>query len=168
MKATLKFEDGRQIAIEFIEESLKPIEKPVKKTGYERDALHNIYYLANMIGEIDSLYDDSPHDDLIYQAGNYYSDKRIAENNARADTLLRKLRRFAVEHRKKKLDWNNGNQIKYSICFNHITNRLEHSIVNYRRSFGTIYFDSEETTFAAIEEFKDELIWYFTEYKDSL
>ena len=33
---------------------------------------------------------------------------------------------------------------------------------------GTILFDSEETAQAAIDEFHDELIWYFTEYKDSL
>ena len=34
--------------------------------------------------------------------------------------------------------------------------------------FGGIYFDTESAVSLAIETFHDELIWYFTEYKDSL
>ena len=166
MKAILKLNDGREIAVDVSEETLKQIEKPVKKTGYERVEL--IYYLANMIGEIDSLYDNSPHDDLMYQAGNYYSDKTIAENNAKADTLLRKLRRFAVEHREKELDWGDTNTDKYSIGYSQDVHKLEVYSSRWVRGFGEIYFDTKETAEAAIEEFKDELIWYFTKYKDSL
>ena len=36
------------------------------------------------------------------------------------------------------------------------------------RDFGVIYFDLGETANAAIDEFRDELIWYFTEYKEGL
>ena len=39
--------------------------------------------------------------------------------------------------------------------------------MNIKESF-EIYFDSQETAGRVIEEFKDELTWYFTEYKDSL
>lgn len=166
MKATLKLEDGREIAVEFIEESLKPIEKPVKKTGYERVKL--IYYLANMIGEIDSLYDNSPHDDNLYKSGNYYSDKTVAENNARANVLKRKLLRFAVEHRKQKLDWDDTNIDKYTIGYGQDDHRLKVYSTRWARGFGEIYFDKKEIAEIAIEKFKDELIWYFTEYKDSL
>lgn len=38
----------------------------------------------------------------------------------------------------------------------------------YYRYHGIIYFDSGEAAQLAIETFHDELIWYFTEYKDSL
>ena len=38
----------------------------------------------------------------------------------------------------------------------------------YAKHFGAIHFDSEETANAAMDKFHDELIWYFTEYKDSL
>lgn len=121
-----------------------------------------------MIGEIDSLYDHSLHDDLIYQAGNYYSDKTIAENNARADTLMRKLRRFAVEHNEEKLDWDSVAQSKFFIAFNYDEGNFEIDEDTWYRLLGGIYFDEYTTAQAAIEEFKDELIWYFTEYKDSL
>lgn len=168
MKATLTLFDGREIAVDISEEILKEIEQPIKKTGYERVKSNDIYYLANMIGEIDSLYDNSLHDNLIYQAGNYYSDKIIAENNARADTLLRKLRRFAVEHRERALDWNDTDTDKYSIGYSQDDRRLNVYSIRWVRGFGEISFDKKETAEIAIEKFKDELIWYFTEYKDSL
>ena len=168
MKATLKLEDGREIAVDVSEETLKQIEKPVKKTGYERVKLNDIYYLANTIGEIDGLYDNSLHNDLVYQAGNYYSDKTVAENNARADILMRNLRRFAVEHRERELDWKKNNFHKWSIEYNYDSKELYSDWSRaLRRLFG-IYFDTKEAADTAIEEFKDELIWYFTEYKDSL
>ena len=47
-------------------------------------------------------------------------------------------------------------------------NELRVSFVFCTRNFGVIHFDSEETVNAAIDKFHDELIWYFTEYKDSL
>ena len=37
---------------------------------------------------------------------------------------------------------------------------------DYHRGFNIT--EEEETAQAAIDEFRDELIWYFTEYKDSL
>ena len=47
-------------------------------------------------------------------------------------------------------------------------NDLEATFTFVGRVFGIIYFDSEEAVNTAIDEFHDELIWYFTEYKDSL
>ena len=44
-------------------------------------------------------------DDLRFATANYYSSKEVARNNARADKLMRQLRRFAVENRKGKIDW---------------------------------------------------------------
>ena len=43
------------------------------------------------------------------------------------------------------------------------------SILNaFTKYFGGIYFDTAEAANLAISTFRDELIWYFTEYKDSL
>ena len=38
----------------------------------------------------------------------------------------------------------------------------------YYRYYGIIYFDSVQIAQLAINTFHDELVWYFTEYKDSL
>ena len=115
--------------------------------------------------------DIDEHDDLdniIYEAANYYSSRTVAENNARADKLMRQLRRFAVEHREKELIWNDIMQRKYSIMFEHIDRKIYVSDISTMKYFGNIYFDSHSTAQLAIDTFHDELMWYFTEYKDSL
>ena len=111
-------------------------------------------------------------DNGLYDAANYYSDETVAKNNARADTLYRKLRRFAVEHRVHTLDWKISFQQKWYIYYDYCGRMGGDNlcVACYReiRDFGNISFDSQKTAEAAIKEFKDELIWYFTEYKDSL
>ena len=52
--------------------------------------------------------------------------------------------------------------------YDYENNELNVSFVFRSRKFGVIYFDLGETANAAIDEFRDELIWYFTEYKESL
>ena len=103
-----------------------------------------------------------------YEGANYYSDRTVAENNARADKLYRQLRRFAVEHRKKEIDWDNENMYKFFFYYIHKEDKFEVLTSYLCQDYGNIYFDSEEAARLAIETFKDELIWYFTEYKDSL
>ena len=168
MKATLKLEDGWEITVDVNEETLKQIEKPVKKTGYGRVAKGDTFYYSYASGVGKGRDSYKTVDDALYKTASYYSDKTVAEHNARADTLMRKLRRFAVEHRKRELDWWNNSQSKYEIYYYYKDKEIKVAEYIAYRDFGNIYFDTIETAKAAIEEFKDELIWYFTEYKDSL
>lgn len=172
MKATLEIK-GEKVPVEITGEELdrvlKMLEKLVKKTGYERVNKGELYYSMNNCGFVDSLEDTNcEYEDTIFDNGNYYSDEAVAENNARADILMRKLRRFAVEHRQKELDWNNTNIYKHLIYYSIESHDIMVGISSLSKGFGQIYFDSAEIAQAAINEFKDELIWYFTEYKDSL
>lgn len=168
MKGILKLENGKELTVEIDENTLKSIEEP-KKTGYERVELGSQYYVENPTEPVEKMTEDGYDvDELYYSAANYYSDKTVAENNARADNLMRKLRRFAVEHRKQKLDWNNTNICKYPIYYRIASHDIIVGSSSVSKGFGHIYFDTKETAEKAIEEFKDELIWYFTEYKDSL
>ena len=171
MKAKLIIED-KEIEIEISEEEYKKLQ-PIgeKKTGYERVPESDIYFYVHSRGYVETASEDCYDiDDEYYESANYYSDKTIAENNIRADKLMRQLRRFSVEHRGRGVNFNNKNTEKYYIYYNYDyeNDELWVSSVFYSKSFGTIYFDSEKTTQAAIDEFRDELIWYFTEYKDSL
>ena len=169
MKATLIIE-GKEIEIEISEEEYKKLQPPKeKKTGYERVPGPKGYFYVNAKGEVEygvDLYDYI--DDKYYNSANYYSSKKVAENNARADKLMRQLRRFAVEHRKCEVNLNDTNIEKYYIYYDYVSNKFGVAFTFYAIYFGAIYFDSEETAQAAINEFHDELIWYFTEYKDSL
>ena len=169
MKAKLIIE-GKEIEIEISEEEYKKLQpSEEKKTGYERVEESDIYYYAHSRGDVETDCEDYYDvDNEYYELANYYSDKTVAENNARADKLMRQLRRFAVEHRENGVNLNDINTEKYYICYDYEGNELEATFTFVARVFGVIYFNSEETAQAAIDEFHDELIWYFTEYKDSL
>ena len=169
MKAKLIIED-KEIEVEISEEEYKKLQPPEeKKTGYERVPEPDVYFYAHPSGCVETTceacYDI---DDECYESANYYSDKTVAENNARADKLMRHIRRFAVEHRGNGVNLNDTNTKKYCIYYDYGNNILGTAFTLCAKTFGTIRFDSEETAQAAIDEFRDELIWYFTEYKDSL
>lgn len=139
------------------------------KTGYERVNIDDDYYYEASSGGI-SRYSDSHSifDNKAYETANYYSSEEVANNNARADQLMRQLRRFAVEHREHEIDWKDTDQSKWSIGFNHNQNELYTYDKLCSSIFGVTYFDSQEAANSAATAFHDELIWYFTEYKDSL
>ena len=169
MKAKLIIE-GKEIEIEISEEEYKKLQpSEEKKTGYERVPESDIYFYANSGGYVETACEDYYDvDNEYYESANYYSDKTVAENNTRADNLMRQLRRFSVEHRECKVNFNSANTEKHYIYYNYDDNELRTTYMFYAKHFGVIHFDSEETAQAAIDEFHDELIWYFTEYKDSL
>ena len=169
MKAKLIIED-REIEIEISEEEYKKLQpSEEKKTGYERVPKNGKYFYEFGKGDVESDIEDCYDiDDEYYESANYYSSETIAENNARADKLMRQLRRFSVEHRGREVDFNSTETAKHYIYYDCIHDELDITFTFFARVFGMVYFDSEEIAQAAINEFHDELIWYFTEYKDSL
>ena len=169
MKAKLIIE-GKEIEVEISEEEYKKIQPPKeKKTGYERVPENHDFYYECAVGGVESGFDEHCCvDDDCYDVANYYSSETVAENNARADKLMRQLRRFSVEHRGHEVDFNSTETEKHYIYYDCVRDELRTTYTFYAGVFGVIYFDSEETANAAIDEFRDELIWYFTEYKDSL
>ena len=150
-----------------VDEIKKLVKKPVR-TGYERVEVNGEYYVSwtEKIGTLNE--NNLGMDDIYYNAANYYSDKTLAENNARADKLMRQLRRFAVVENakvKKMIEWADM-RIKYRIYYDYSVSFINSVAGTTNRDFGGIYFASQEIAKKAIETFKDELTWYFTEYKD--
>lgn len=176
MKATLRIPATdrkvgyKELEVEISEEELKKLEtKLANKTGYERVEDGDTFW-CDMDGTVhpdQDLRGDSERDNA-YDAANYYSDFDVAMNNARADKLMRKLRRFAVEHREKELDYIIKNHAPYTIFYVYKRNEIVACEYDTYRCFGEIMFDSKNSAELAIRTFKDELIWYFTEYQDSL
>lgn len=105
MQVELKVNDKR-VQAEIPEEQLKEtglfeqLKKPGlieerSQTGYERmKECNNEYYLVNAGDLVIGEDDNASFDQNCYDVGNYYSDEKIAENNAKADRLLRKLRQW--------------------------------------------------------------------------
>lgn len=166
--------DGKEIEVEITQEQLDKLCPPKKKTGYEKvedrnNSRENFYFYVDRTGIVESTKNiGMAYDDAFYDNANYYSHYAVAKNNARADKLMRQLRRFAVEHREKELDWHNDNQTKWYISYRNTNKSFNVYLTYIVQDFGKIYFDTKETAQLAIDTFKDELLWYFTEYKDSL
>ena len=157
MQVELKVND-KSVQAEIPEEQLKETvlfeqlkklglieDKP--RTGYERVKKDEMYYVINT-----------------------KDDSMINVKDARADKLLRCLRRWQAANDKaiSISDWKNDNIFKYHIeydCFN------DFPFVVYTTRFrtpNTIYFTSGEKAEGAIEVFKDELKWYYTKYQQRL
>ena len=160
--------DGKEIEVQINEEDLKKLTATDKTTGYERVRYGSTYYIDSY-SEVDAFEEeDYKFDEKAYKSGNYYSDSDVANNNVRADNLMRQLRRFAAENRKEYIDWENKNQDKYYLRYEYLNKKIYIGLIQSFRDFGQIYFDTEETAKLAVKTFRDELLWYFTEYRDSL
>ena len=169
MKAKLTI-DNKEFEVEISEEELKrlgEVDKKLNETGYEKGYWDDEFWYVDECGEVDLGTENNGfcgHDK--YNVANYYSDKTVAENNARADTLMRKLRRFAAEHRQNAIDYKNDEW--YELYYDYTDLSIKVASFCYEKCFGGICFNSQKTAELAVEYYKDELLWYFTEYKDSL
>lgn len=165
MKAKLII-DGKELEVDISEAELKKLEEKPKKTGYERVMPNEEYYYVDEDGNVMSsslTWEDE--DESLYLVANCYSDDTVAENNARADKLMRELRRFAVEHRTEEVNYSEG---VYEIYYDYDEQFLSSENVSCCKYVGGIPFNTDSVVKLAIDTFCDELIWYFTEYKDSL
>lgn len=166
--------NGKSIKAEISEEQAKILglvtDKP--KTGYERTKIGETYYVINT--EDDSMIKitefNDQEDEQCYNAGNYFNDKIIAENNARADKLLRCLRQWQAQNDKpiSMSDWKNEGIIKYFIAYNYRSSLFEIGRCSRRREPNIIYFTTKDKVSKAVKNFRDELEWYFTEYQQRL
>ena len=164
--------NGKNIKAEISEEQAKILglaeDKP--KTGYERVEKNSIYFFDNSTGGVNKVTDRRDMlDQKIYDSDNYYSDRTIDENNARADSLLRHLRQWQASHDKAitLTDWET-NTNKYKIKYNYIDNCLFVCVERNLRDTNIVYFSSNKKAEDAIEQFAEELIWYFVEYQQRL
>ena len=173
MKVTINA-NGKTVQVEMTEEQLKELGviKERSRTGYERVKKDETYYVIdteyNSMSKITEFNDQE--DEQCYNTGNYYSDKTIAENNARADRLLRQLKQWQAQNDKaiSISDWKNEGIIKYFIAYNYRSSLFEIGRCSRRREPNIIYFTTKDKVSKAVKNFRDELEWYFTEYQQRL
>ena len=160
--------NGKTIELELTEEQvevLKQAEK--KKTEWERVKNNESYYVAlyNNYGSSTELFDCV--DANRYEKADYFADENLSTNIAIAQTLQRKLWRRSAELCEK-MNWEDSTIKKYSIYYNYDIGSLRTSCTSFYRGLGEIYFDTKEHAEQVMEEFRDELIWYFTEFKSRM
>jgi len=161
LKETILFEQLKKLGL--IED------KP--RTGYERVEKGEMYYLVDIYNNIMRVTEDNDQgDEQCYNTGNYYNDKVIAENNARADRLQRCLRQWQAANDKviSISDWKNDEINKYFITYNYRSSLFEIGRSSQRREPNIIYFTTKGKVTEAIKNFRNELEWYFSEYQQRL
>jgi hypothetical protein len=127
-------------------------------TGYEQTDDEWFY-----LGVDGDIHKTSGISTSLYNCANYYSDINVARECSRADTLMRKLRRFAAEH--------GGcvapcGPIAWCITYDYQDEAFKVEKYNYDSTYtpGMVLFKSEQAAKDAIDEFADELDWYFNYY----
>ena len=162
-----------EVSEEELAEILKEEEKSKKKTGYETVEKGEDYFFitSNMKATIEISYHyNSSVDVARVTCANHFNDETLAENIARAERLRYQLRRFAALNGgiPSQKDWQNKRCNKYFIYYACNENKIYSFEINLGRDFGQIYFKSKDACEKAIEIFKYELIWYFTEFEEQL
>ena len=157
MKTAKLIIDGKEIEIQLSDEQVEELIASEKVTGFERD---DNYFYIDSEGDVGLGYDeDDINSDCHYAVANYYTDKTLAEWCCRSDNLTRKMRRWAAEHNTYSFDWSDPETMGWHISYD----SRDHSLVLYHSVCGhlpeVVYFSTEETAEAAIEEFDDEIKW---------
>lgn len=105
-------------------------------------------------------YDPNP----FLEAGNYYTDKNVADQNVRADNLMRSIRRFAELNHCSVYpsNWDDCED-HYIISYDVYNMRIMPEDIDFP-SLAEIVFTSKDSCLDAIETFYSELAWYFQSY----
>ena len=150
-------------------EILKEEEKAKKKTGYERVEGAKYYTVSSGL-EVNGYDDIYEFDEEKYKISNYFNDRNLTKNIARAERLKYQLRRYAALNGgiPSKEDWTDCEIFKYFVVCNYRKNEIYATYISTQRDSFQIYFKDIKACKKAIEIFKDELIWYFTELQEML
>lgn len=169
MKVKLNYK-GKEIVAEIADEELeKLVAEPKKKTGWEKVKNGEVEFYISGLGLVcsDIRKDDSRNDTHRDRVSNNFNSKELTKNIARARALHDNMLRRSIEICDK-IDWNNAFQSKYHIAYNYNAKEIRVDWLISARDFSQIYFDTEEHARQVMEEFRDELIWYFTEFKERM
>ena len=160
--------NGKTIELELTEEQVEVLKQAEKKeTGWERSEQSQTYYVnyADGYGLATESFDSI--DANRYEKANYFSNETLAEDIQRAQTLQRKLWRRSAELCEK-MNLRDSETQKYCITYDVDNNVLYVSSAWSLNDFGQVYFDTKEHAEQVIEEFNDELLWYFTKFKSRM
>lgn len=142
---------------------LSLIEKAKQKNKVWKPEENETYYYSYSYGNIDEdTWDSANEDRNRYALGNCFKTKEEAEFALEKQKVITKLKRFALEHNKEDIDWNDSKQRKYVLSYQHDKNII---FIDYYYDYQScsIYFTSEEIAQTAIKEIGEERLekYYF-------
>ena len=95
----------------------------------------------------------------LYENDNFFSTEETAKNTVRADNILRRLRHYAITHRKTDTNMAEGG---YTILYNYETCSMELGATGNCLAAGDTVFETEAAARGAMSKYADDLEWYFT------
>lgn len=145
----------------------KQLNEPKKTTGWEKPNGGHVYWYIGHRGEArESIWYNDSIDHERYAHGNCFASKELAENIARYQSLDLRIRRRIAEICEP-VNWIGNAALKHGVYYNYTDLRVDWYMSSWRR-YCPWHCDTEEHAKQIIEEFKDELTWYFTEFKDRM
>lgn len=103
----------------------------------------------------------------LYETADYFSDKTLAQNIIRAQEIWRVLSRWQAEN-DQPIIWGDFSTPKYCICYDDKYGTIGVQVVWFNRDAFGVYFSSRNKAKKAIEVFKEDLTWLFTEFKSRM
>ena len=161
----LLLDNGKEIelSVELANQLQEVINEENKQTGWNRVNEQKKYYFNDSLNNTLFNYENNDStDNKLYSTANYFSSEELAEKIAFKQMLERKLMRFSAEHEGDKIDLKDMNNKKFYIYYDYNTDTIKTDYYCSYCNIGGISFYSEEIAQQAIEEFKDDLIKYFT------
>lgn len=154
-------QEERTALLSLIEKANKPKNKVWNPEENET------YYYSYSDGHIEKATCDNRNmDKNRYAIGNCFKTKEEAEFALERQKVITELKRFALEHNDKEIDWNNIEQRKCFLSYQHDKNIIFIDFY-YSVQIYNIYFTSEEIAQAAIKEIGEErLRKYYFEVKE--
>ena len=175
LECTLNFSINNQslsLPVDLTDDQVEAIKTALFATeelsGWEAPRIGQMAYYEDAFNEVASFEITSDSIDTareLYESDNFFSTAEAAKNAIRADNVLRRIRHYAINHRKSDTNMADGG---YTITYNYRANSLEIGHTGEYLALGDMVFDTEETARAAINKYADELIWYFTEGKANM
>ena len=154
---------------ELTEEQMKALGIELQKSNpFERINKNGSYYFISDTGRVLET-NDMPHlfeiDNTRYNVANYCADREIMRQRALHETLNRLLWRYSMEHGAEEINWQDGKQQKWEVCYNHDKIKLEVFDCRTLQTFGSVYFASYQTAWDAIEEIIEPFMEAHPEFK---
>jgi hypothetical protein len=111
------------------------------------------YYYISTSGLLYLKKENDEHlDRKNFFSGNYCSNEEIMRDRGKEEVLNRLLWRFSLENGGNEIDWNNSQQEKYFIEFNHWNKKFAINSIFGVQILNVIYFISKEVAQKAIDE----------------
>lgn len=160
--------NGKPIELELTEEQVEVLKQgEKKKTGWERAEKGEKYFVNTIRAVQEEEETGSSSDNTYYRYADYFIDEILIKNILTAQHLQRKLWRRSAELCKK-MNLRDSNTKKYYIAYDVDSSSLYVSVSLRFNRFGEVYFDTKEHAEQVMDEFHNELIWYFTQFRSRM